>query len=333
MIDPEVAALLDELIAAARPSSMSLPLPQGRRNFVELFNSLSSTPPIGAVHDVAIAGPGGPLPLRIYSPAEDGVARRTRRPILLAFHGGGWVFGDVETADALCRGLANASGCIVVSVGYRLAPERPFPAALDDADTALRWTRDHGAEVGASPDRIAVGGESSGGNLAAALALRARDRGDRAIRFQLLLYPALDATMSMASYRDNADDPFLSASEMRWYWARYLGDDPGAATDPYASPTAATSLEGVPPAHVITAGDDVLRDEGEAYARRLVQAGVPASVRRYEGVPHGFMSMDGKLSAGARAIADAGVVLREAFDASMIGVLHGHDDEPERVDG
>src|SRR5438067_23306 len=222
MTDPEVASLLDELIAAARPSSMSLPLQEGRRNFVELFSSLCSRPPIGSVHDREIDGPGGPLPVRIYSPTPEDAAPGTPRPVLLAFHGGGWVFGDLGTADALCRGLSNASGSIVVSVDYRLAPEHPFPAALDDADAALSWTREHAEELGGSPDRIAVGGESSGGNLATALALRARDRGDRAIRFQLLLYPALDATMSSPSYGENADDPFLSASEMRWYWARYI---------------------------------------------------------------------------------------------------------------
>jgi acetyl esterase len=329
MSDPEVDALLEELIAAARPSSMSLPLPEGRRNFEELFTGLSSRPEVGASVDRKIPGTTVPQTLRIYTPArfaDDGESVGPR-PLVLAFHGGGWVFGNIRTFDALCRGLANASRSIVVSLEYRLAPEHPFPAALDDAATALEWASDHAAELGSRADRIALAGESSGGTLAAALTLRVRNDGGPPIAFELLLYPSLDTTMSTPSYRENADDPFLSAAEMTWYWTRYLGTDaPTRITDPYASPAHAPSLEGLPPAHVITAGNDVLRDEGEAYAARLRTAGVPATMRRYADMPHGFMSFDAKLRVGAQAIADAGNVLRAALADPVPEVADGRSD-------
>jgi acetyl esterase len=195
--------------------------------------------------------------------------------------------------------------------------------------TALEWVSDHAADLGSRADRIALAGESSGGTLAAALTLRVRDGGGPPIAFQLLLYPSLDSTMSAPSYRENAEDPFLSATEMTWYWTRYLGTEaPSRVTDPYASPAHAPSLVGLPPAHVVTAGNDVLRDEGEAYAARLRAAGVPATFRRYADMPHGFMSFDARLRVGSEAIADAGDVLRAALADPVPEVADGRVDGP-----
>ena len=308
--DPQVDALLEELAASGRPSSLSLPLPEGRRNFRELFAPLGTRPEVESVSDRVIPGAAGDVRVRLYAPrtAPDGEGVV---PVLLFFHGGGWMFGDLDTADGICRGLASTSGANVVSVDYRLAPEHPFPAALEDALAALRWAHEAGS-LGARAARVAVGGDSSGANIAAAVALKARDDAGPPVAFQLLIYPTLDASMSGPSLELFADDPWLSAAEVAGYWSRYLAGAP--ADDPYASPAAAADLARLPPAHVITAAMDPLRDEGEAYAERLRAAGVHVTSRRYEGVPHGFMSFDAKVDLGGDAIRDAG----EALGAALV---------------
>lgn len=306
-VHAQVEALLRELIASGRPSSMSLPLEEGRRNFAELIGSLCSSGEVARTRDLRIPGPAGDIPARAYFPAGAGDL-----PVVLHFHGGGWVFGDVATYDGVSRALAAAAGAVLVSVDYRRAPEDPFPAALDDCHAATAWVHEHAAELGCDPSRLAVAGDSSGGNLAAAVALRARDEGGPPIAFQLLVYPALDPSMSSRSYGENAEDAFLSRSEMAWYWDRYLGPD-GDRSEPYAAPLAANDLSGLPPAHVVTAGSDVLRDEGETYAARLRDAGVPATVRRYDDMVHGFLMMGRHLDAGREGLSDAGRVLREAL--------------------
>jgi acetyl esterase len=299
----QVTALLDDLIAAGRPSSRTLPLPDGRRNFDDLFASLSDTDASVALRTVSVPGAGGDLPLHVYDSAG-----APPRPITLFFHGGGWVFGGREAYDGTCRLLAAASGTAVAFVEYRLAPEHPFPAAVDDASAVLGWVRDRGAHHGFDPGRVAVAGDSSGATVALGALLRARDRGDPLPRVMVLAYPALEPSMSSDSYRAFADDDFLSRAEMEWYWAQYLGPD-GDARDPLLAPARARDLVGLPPAMLIVAERDVLRDEGEAFAERLRLAGVPVTTRRYRDMPHGFLVMTRYLDGAREAMRDVAEAL------------------------
>ncbi len=308
---PQVTALLQELIASGRPSSMSLPLAEGRRNFTELFVSLAERPDISQVRQVMVPGAARELPTRLYAASPRGPL-----PVLLYFHGGGWVFGGAEAFDGLARSLASASGALVLTPEFRLAPEHPFPASLQDCIKAAAWVEAHAEEFGADGTRIAVAGDSSGGNLASAVTLRAREAGRPHIEFQLLMYPALDPSLSTASYEENADDPFLSKAEMTWYWDRYLGPH-GDRADPYACPLNAPDLRGLPPAYIITAGHDVLRDEGEAYALRLREAGVPVTVARYDDMVHGFLSMTRYVDTARVALTEAGRAVADAFGAPV----------------
>jgi len=268
--------------------------------------------PVDEVDDVSMAGPGGELRLRVYRPAI-----RRPLPALLYFFGGGWVLGTIDTADGVCRSLANSCGALVVVPGYRLAPEHPFPAAIDDCYAAVRWVAEHADEIGADPARLAVGGDSAGGNLAAGVALRARADGP-ALVGQLLVYPNTDQLADDESMRA-ADDPFLfNRRSVAWYRDHYLADSADAAS-PLASPLRAESLAGLPPALVITAEYDPLRDQGEAYARRLADEGVQAELSRYPGMAHGFFTMAGSVDASRAAIAQAASRLRAWF-----GTAAGH---------
>jgi acetyl esterase len=205
--------------------------------------------------------------------------------VVAYLHGGGWCVGSRDGFDTVCRALANASGAVVASVDYRLAPEHPFPAGLEDAEAVVRWLGEHAADVGADPGRLAVAGDSAGGNLAAVVARRLRDAGGPPLRLQALIYPATDAACDTPSYRENATGYGLTAEGMRRYWRLYLGDADGSHPD--CSPLRATDLAGLPPAFVLSVDKDVLRDEGEAYARALEAAGVPVELRRYDGAVHG----------------------------------------------
>ena len=302
-MNPQVTALLDDLIAAGRPSSRTPPLPDGRRNFDELFASLSDTDASVEVRTVLVPGPGGDIPLHVYD-----AARGAPRSITLFFHGGGWVFGGRAAYDGTCRLLAAGSDTAVAFVEYRLAPEHPFPAAVDDASAVLDWVREHGASDGFDPDRVAVFGDSSGATVALGALLRARDRGDPLPHAQVVAYPALDPAMSSDSYRAFADDDFLSRQEMEWYWAQYLGPA-GDPRDPLAAPARARDLAGLPPTMVIVAERDVLRDEAEAFAERLRLAGVPVTLRRFDGMPHGFLAMTRYLDGAREAIRDVSAAL------------------------
>jgi acetyl esterase len=286
---------------------MSLPLPEGRRNFQELFVSLAQPNDWGTIKDRAIPGPGGPVPVRVYKAADSAV-----RPLVAFFHGGGWVFGDLDSHDSMCRSLARDAEAIVVAVDYRLAPEHPFPAGFEDCWAVTKWLTSSGAELGGDPARVAVAGDSSGANLAAAVALRARDEGRVALRSQLLIYPALDPRMSSASYEENADDPFLSRSEMEWYWPRYLGDTVDEP-ESYAAPAFAADLAGLAPALLVVAGHDPLRDDSLAYAGRLRQAGVAVEVAAYDDMVHGFFSCTRALDAARQALEDAGRFLGKSL--------------------
>jgi acetyl esterase len=295
---PEVTALLDELAAAGRPSSRTLPLPDGRRNFAEQFAAVTDYPEVGAVEDRAIAVGGREVPVRVYRP--DGPARPGAAVFL---HGGGWVFGDLQSHDGICRSLTRRSGITTVAVDYRRAPEHPFPAGLDDAVGVIRWLAARGGEIGVPAGPLAVAGDSSGASMAAAAAVVLRDEGDSPVAFQALLYPATDPAMSTESYRQNADDPFLSAAEMTWYWAQYGGGS--APADPRAALAALTDLRGLPPAYLLVAGFDPLRDEGLAFAAALRRSGVPVRCSEYPDMPHGFLLFAGRLSRAVEGLAEA----------------------------
>jgi acetyl esterase len=232
-------------------------------------------------------------------------------PILAYYHGGGWVVGSLDTHEGVCRALANRARCLVVAVDYRLAPEHPFPAAVEDAWAAVEWLSENAAEIGGDPGRLAVGGDSSGGNLAAVMALRARDRGLR-LAFQLLVYPVTDHDLDSPSYLANADGYGLRRESMRWFWDQYLSD-PAQRSHPEASPLRASDLAGVAPALVLTCEYDPLRDEGEAYAERLRRAAVPVSISSYEGMIHGFFRMPAVIDAACRALDETGSALRKAL--------------------
>jgi acetyl esterase len=248
----------------------------------------------------------GGVPARLYRPnAHRGL------PLLVYLHGGGWVIGDLESHDDLCRRLANLVGCLVLSINYRLAPEHPFPAPLEDAIVATRWAIGHAAELGADANRVAIGGDSAGGNLAAAVV----HSGVGPLRFQLLVYPVTDGRCSTDSYSENGSGYFLTADAMSWFYDHYLSGGVGSRTDPRVSPLLAadTAFAGQPSAFVITAEYDPLRDEGEAYAARLRDAGVSVTAQRYNGVIHGFFSMSQMIDIGATALNDAAAALRAAF--------------------
>lgn len=304
-LDPTIAALLEA--SKGQPSVEALSPADARAAMDARVAPIKALgPAVPDTHERDIDGPGGPLRLRIYRPAGDGPF-----PIVVFTHGGGWVLCSLDSHDNVCRELCVGAGAIVVSVDYRLAPEHRFPAAVDDSMAALHWVGAHAAELGGDPARIAVAGDSAGGNLAAVMALRARDeRGPRLVG-QLLVYPVTDyPSDAMPSYAAN-DAYGLSRAAMEHYWMQYLGDAPADA--PYAAPLRATDLAGLPPALVITAEYDVLRDEGEAYGGKLQAAGVPVEVIRYDGVNHGFFSMAGLIEGGTQAMSDACAWLRARF--------------------
>ena len=265
--------------------------------------------PVGAVEDRSIPGPAGDLPVRIYHPDLDAQTL----PALVYFHGGGHVIGNLDTHDAVARNLCNGAGCIVVSVDYRLAPEHKFPAAAEDAFAAVGWCAVHGAEIGIDPRRMAVGGDSAGGNLAAVAALMARDAGGPAIRLQVLVYPVTDYACDTESYRTYSDGyGMLDAPSMRWFRDHYLRGD-ADRLDWRAAPLRAGDLTGLPPALVLTAQCDVLHDEGEAYARRLRAAGVEVEYRKARGLIHGFFTMAPMIDGAVRAQALVCDALKRAF--------------------
>jgi acetyl esterase len=267
------------------------------------------------VEDTAVPGPAGEVPVRIYRPAGGGP-----RPTIAWFHGGGWVCGSVEQSDVTCRRLAAAAEAVVVSVDYRRAPEARFPGPLEDCLAATRWCADHAGDLGGDPGRLVVGGDSAGGNLAAAVALVARDAPDGpAIALQLLVYPVTDARCDSPSYEENGTGYLLTAGGMRWFWAHYLGDRPGAGDDPLASPLRAPDLGGLPRALVITAEFDPLRDEGEAYASRLAEAGVEVTCSRYDGMLHGFLGMGLLFEEAAQAVHEVGAAVRAVGASAVAG--------------
>jgi len=264
------------------------------------------------VEDRVVPGPAGDLPVRIYRPSDE-----PGLPLLVWFHGGGWVIGDLGTVDLSLRKIANGAQCVVVSVDYRLAPEHPFPAAVEDAFAATCWAAEHASELRADRNRLAVGGESAGGTLATVVALLARGTSGPRIAHQTLVYPVTNHDFSTPSYAENAEGYLLTRQAMDWFWGHYLGAD-GDGSDWRASPLRAKSLAGLPPAHILTMEFDPLRDEGEAYAARLQDAGVPVVLSRYEGAIHGSFTMPEVLDDGARAVEEVALQLRSVFERSPV---------------
>lgn len=306
-IHPQVQPLLDAMALAGGPGLSELPPDEGRAMF-KVLTSMEHCEDVERVDDRLIPGTDGDIPARVYTPQA---AVGEAHGVLVWLHGGGWVIGDLDTADSTCRALANRAGCVVVSVDYRLAPEHAAPAALDDCMTALAWTVENFELLGVDASKVAIGGDSAGGNLAALVCQRVRDEFGPDIDFQLLVYPVTDLTLSHPSMDENAEGYFLTKASMEWFVGHYLGDvDP---KDPAVSPLYADDLAGLPPAMVITAEMDPLRDEGEAYAARLREAGVPTELIRYEGQIHGFMGMATMLDDGKDAIERAGAALRAAL--------------------
>ena len=318
-LDPEMATAITEIERAGVPPWHALTVESARRVEDEVFTADESRP-VGFVRDLAIPGPGGEIPIRIYRPdvgdggeASVGPPGQPDRPVVVFYHGGGWVLGTLDSIDGVCRELAIRADCVVVSVDYRLAPEHPFPAAVEDAVAALSWVAEHAGAVGGDTDHVAVAGTSAGGNLAAATALHARDFDGPDIDAQCLLYPITDHELDTDSYAENADGPLLSRADMEWFWDQYLRS-PVDAANPYAAPLRAKDFTDLPPATVVTAGFDPLRDEGVAYAERLADAGVAVDHHHYPGMAHGFLSLtDGVTTAdeGMDAVAEW---LRETLD-------------------
>ena len=306
-VHPQVQVLLDQLAAAGGVPLNELSPAEARAAF-KILSALDQPEEVARVDDRLVPGDGNDVPVRVYTPAD---AVGGSAPLLLWIHGGGWVIGDLDTTDATARALANRSGAVTVSVDYRLAPEHPSPAALEDCLAALTWSVENAELLGVDATRVAVGGDSAGGNLAACLCQRVRDEFGPEIDFQLLVYPVTDCTATSQSYEDNAEGYFLTRDTMHWFIGHYLADcDP---KDARVSPLHADSLAGLPPALVITAEYDPLRDEGEAYARGLEDAGVSARVVRYDGQIHGFVVLAAVLDDGRHALDRAGTALRAAL--------------------
>lgn len=287
-LDPAYQAMLKQLAAVDGPSMVDVPPAEAR----EMYRAMQSMLPQHDVADTEDRDADG-VPVRVYR-ASDKVG-----PCIVFYHGGGWVIGDLDTHDSVCRQLANSTGYTVIAVHYRLAPEHPFPAAIDDSYTALRWVQNNAQGLNIDPDKIAVAGDSAGGNLAAAVCLKAKNEGTGGIAFQLLIYPVTEFSFETTSYTENADGYMLTMEGMRWFWNHYIGHDESLGDDPLASPMRADDLSGLPPALIMTAEFDPLRDEGEAYGEKLKQAGVETQVQRYDGLIHGFFGQT-DLTEGAK---------------------------------
>lgn len=309
-LDPQVKTLLDQMAEAGGPKLSELPVTDARGVFTDMSKAFdNSDVPVGGVEDRIIPGPGGDLPLRLYTPVAAGGGALAA---LVYFHGGGWVVGDLESHDATCRTLSQASGCKVIAVDYRLAPEHKFPAAADDAFEAVAWVEKNAMEIGIDPNQIAVGGDSAGGNLAAAVCLMSKEKGGPHIAFQLLIYPATQIGIDTKSRQDLATGYFLETETMIWFEEQYMAS-PDDADNPYASPLKAADLSGLPPAYVITAGFDPLKDEGKAYADNLRAAGVDVQYVNYEGMIHGFVALTSVVEKAASAVSEAGSALKKAM--------------------
>jgi acetyl esterase len=308
MLHPQLAALLERAAKSPLPPYYEVPATVARRLYRDARGALTPDPPaVESVQLLLAPGPAGPVPVRSYRPK--GAGREELLAALVYIHGGGWVIGDLDTHDVVCRTLANGARCAVFSVEYRKAPEAPFPAAVDDCFAALNFVS---KQPGINQKQLAVGGDSAGGNLATVMALMARDAGGPAISFQLLIYPGTDQQMGHPSIDSNGEGYLLTKKSMEYFRGYYL---PNKADwlDWRASPLLAKSLAKLPPAYVMTAGYDPLRDEGKAYAERLAKEGVPTEYRNYADMVHGFITMGRVLDTANSALADCARALKKAW--------------------
>ena len=309
-LHPQCKAFLDTLASFGGPPMWELPIADVRAA-PGLAGFGGPVEDIARVENRTVPGPAQPIPIRIYRPSSE-----HRLPVLLFFHGGGFVLGSLDSQDRQCRSLANVSGCVVIGVDYRLAPEHPYPAATEDAYAATRYVAEHASDFDVDASRIAVGGESAGGNLATVVALMARERGGPSLRFQLLIYPVTDFTDDSPSMHE-FDGVFLSLRMQDWFAASYLPNTADRHA-PYASPLHATDVRGLPPALVITAECDMVRDQAEAYARKMQAAGVQVTLKRYDGMIHPFFALAGVIDTARVAMADAGAALRNALSVQTV---------------
>lgn len=300
-LDPVVEGMLKQMAATGGPTLTEMSPPAAREMY-RMMNQAFSKADMHSVRDDSAAG----VPIRIYRPVD-----APALPCLVYFHGGGWVIGDLATHDNVCRNLAARTGCAVIATDYRLAPEHPFPAPLNDCYNTLEWVHANAAELGIDPDRIAVGGDSAGGNLSACVSLRARDENGPAIIHQLLIYPATDSALDTGSYTTNGEGYMLTKAGMEWFYNHYIGSHD--RFDPLIAPLRAKNLSGLPPATVITAEFDPLRDEGEAYGNKLKAAGVPVVIQRFDGMIHGFFGMTDLIDGARKANDLAAERLKAAF--------------------
>jgi acetyl esterase/lipase len=312
-LHPQCKAFLDQLAAMGGKQLYEMTPAEARATGKALTDLGVPVQEVARIENRTVPGLVQPIPIRIYKPVPSGTL-----PALVYFHGGGWVIGSLDSHDRECRALANLSGCAVIAVDYRLAPEHLFPAAVDDAYAATRYVAEHAAEFGIDPQRIAIGGDSSGGNLAAVVTLIAREKGGPKLAFQLLVYPAVDFTddhrPSMIQY---AEGHFLTRPLMD-YFANHYVPKLEDRRRPDASPLYASDFRGLPPALVITAECDLLRDQGELYAQKLREAGVPVTVKRYDGMIHPFFSFGGILDDGRTAVTEAATAVRAALSATAV---------------
>lgn len=309
-LDPQAAALLDDLDSGVSPPASTLSVATGRALLDELFG-VEEPEPVGGTTDLEIAGPSGPIPVRIYLPVGEGPS-----PVLVFLHGGGWVRGSLDAYDGLCRRLTNGADCVVVSVGYRRAPEHPFPAGLEDCYAATEWVVEHARDIEGDPDRVAVGGDSAGGNLSAAVTLAARDRDGPDLAHQLLIYPAVNppSVRWFDAYDENGEGYLLEMQGIEWYLDQYVPEGAHVG-NAYAFPLRARDLSGLPPATVLTAGFDPLRDEGIAYAERLEESGVDVEHLHYDSQIHAFLSLYEHIDEGRKAIDEVAARLGAALGA------------------
>ena len=315
LLHPQAQQLLEYMNGLQEPYGPDTDPVVARANLEELASvvPVELREPVLHVEDRVVPGPRGHVPVRIYRPSDD-----PELPILVYFHGGGFVTGSIETHDGIVRPVANAAGCIIVSVDYGLAPEVPYPGGVEDCWAATQWVAAHATELGGDPARIAVGGDSAGGNLAAVIALEAKASGGPDLVFQLLLYPVTAHDPDSPSIKEHATGYFLEESDIAWFSGHYFGSEEravamSAAGEWRAFPMVAPDLGGLPPAFVATAEFDPLRDQGEDYARRLEVSGVPTKLQRYEGMFHGFFGMQRVLDTSQLLFDDVVAALRHAF--------------------
>jgi acetyl esterase len=315
-LDPQVAAVLDAAKKANLPELWQLTPHDARAEYLRRTNRLKAEVDIHRFEDRNIDGPGGRIPIRVYTPRE--LAPNEKLPALVWYHGGGYVIGDLDTHDWACRALANEADCIVVAVDYRLAPEHKFPAAVEDCYSALKWVAAHAAEIHADAERIAVGGDSAGGNLATVVSILARDDGSPKLCFQLLVYPVTAPEPETKSHHAFAEGYLLTRKTITWFFTHYLRSSKDANDFRYA-PLEADDLSSLPPALIIVAGFDPLRDEGVEYAEALIHAGNRVRLSNYEGMVHGFYLMGGMVDASRHAVSESAAMLRDAFAAAVDG--------------